>query len=283
MSDTTTPTAAQRAEANTYVAILTRIVGSVPAGFRTRAHAEFVALVMDRDTALAGPDWKWEVKLRTEIVGLKAQLEQARADNETILAEINPLKRNLEAANHATKTLEAQLAAANDRAGKWKADAVELHQWLDCECAQNASRKEKPWPCGACVAGSRHDTLADAERKAEEPVCDHDWSEANTEWSRCRKCGMGWARNTSPPAAEWYCSHCEQVIQPDHVTFDERHDERAQGCGLQVISRWINPSELFESAPEEPCATCGGEEIVMGEHDFNKPCPDCTDDTEAQS
>jgi len=42
-----------------------------------------------------------------------------------------------------------------------------------------------------------------------------------------------------PPKAEWFCEQCDQVVQPEHVTYDERHDERASGCGLPVGSRWI--------------------------------------------
>lgn len=29
----------------------------------------------------------------------------------------------------------------------------------------------------------------------------------------------------------WYCGHCRHEVNPRHVTYDERHDERSGGCG----------------------------------------------------
>lgn len=43
---------------------------------------------------------------------------------------------------------------------------------------------------------------------------------------------MGEVRETSC----WYCPHCELIIPPIKVTFDERHDERDGGCGLAVTA-----------------------------------------------
>lgn len=32
----------------------------------------------------------------------------------------------------------------------------------------------------------------------------------------------------------WRCTGCGDIVPPEHVTFDERHDERAGGCGAKV-------------------------------------------------
>lgn len=32
----------------------------------------------------------------------------------------------------------------------------------------------------------------------------------------------------------WYCPKCREQVHPNHVTFGERHDERAGGCGFVV-------------------------------------------------
>lgn len=32
----------------------------------------------------------------------------------------------------------------------------------------------------------------------------------------------------------WYCQHCHQDVQPEHVTYQETHDPRAGGCGHTV-------------------------------------------------
>jgi len=33
----------------------------------------------------------------------------------------------------------------------------------------------------------------------------------------------------------WWCETCHDMIEPEHVTFDERHDARAGGCGNKVV------------------------------------------------
>ncbi len=33
---------------------------------------------------------------------------------------------------------------------------------------------------------------------------------------------------------EWYCEHCNCVVDPKHVTWAERHDTREGGCGHVV-------------------------------------------------
>lgn len=33
------------------------------------------------------------------------------------------------------------------------------------------------------------------------------------------------------PDDEWFCKICNVVVDPLHVTYDERHDERYGGCG----------------------------------------------------
>lgn len=38
----------------------------------------------------------------------------------------------------------------------------------------------------------------------------------------------------APTRTEWFCDTCDRVIEPREVTFDERHDERAGGCGVYV-------------------------------------------------
>ena len=34
--------------------------------------------------------------------------------------------------------------------------------------------------------------------------------------------------------SDWWCQYCGSVVQPEHVTYDERHDERSGGCGGPV-------------------------------------------------
>lgn len=33
------------------------------------------------------------------------------------------------------------------------------------------------------------------------------------------------------PDFSWWCPTCQDWVQNEHVTFDERHDERCGGCG----------------------------------------------------
>ena len=33
----------------------------------------------------------------------------------------------------------------------------------------------------------------------------------------------------------WWCETCNEMIEPEHVTYDERHDIRMGGCGNKVI------------------------------------------------
>ena len=46
----------------------------------------------------------------------------------------------------------------------------------------------------------------------------------------------------SPPT--WFCYHCNRKLEPAEVTYDERHDERAGGCG--------NPVGLTAPLPSSP-------------------------------
>jgi len=36
----------------------------------------------------------------------------------------------------------------------------------------------------------------------------------------------------------WWCPHCKVEVQPEHVTFEETHDERYGGCGAYMD--WIS-------------------------------------------
>jgi hypothetical protein len=42
------------------------------------------------------------------------------------------------------------------------------------------------------------------------------------------------AQEPIKPTTGWYCPTCNQEVPCNHVTFDERHDERAGGCGGYV-------------------------------------------------
>ncbi len=33
----------------------------------------------------------------------------------------------------------------------------------------------------------------------------------------------------------WWCETCQDMIEPEHVTYDEKHDPRFGGCGMPVI------------------------------------------------
>ena len=43
---------------------------------------------------------------------------------------------------------------------------------------------------------------------------------------------------------DWWCENCQTIVQPDHVTFAETHDTRAQGCGYKVSLRDVTHMNL---------------------------------------
>jgi hypothetical protein len=85
-------------------------------------------------------------------------------------------------------------------------------------------------------------------RAALEEIADYDVSEKHgylDEWNEaasfneCQIIARKALSNTVAqeqikPAAGWYCPTCNQEVPCNHVTFDERHDERAGGCGGYV-------------------------------------------------
>lgn len=44
-------------------------------------------------------------------------------------------------------------------------------------------------------------------------------------------------------SGHWYCRTCRREVEPEGVTFEENHDERAGGCGESVYEcdKWHNP------------------------------------------
>lgn len=54
----------------------------------------------------------------------------------------------------------------------------------------------------------------------------------------------------------WYCPVCKTSVQWEHVTFDERHDPRAGGCGHHVREQsepvYVIPPLSWERCEELP-------------------------------
>lgn len=40
--------------------------------------------------------------------------------------------------------------------------------------------------------------------------------------------------NTAPDRHPWFCAHCQTGVPSNHVTYEERHDPNAGGCGYRV-------------------------------------------------
>lgn len=55
-------------------------------------------------------------------------------------------------------------------------------------------------------------------------------------------------------ALPWWCEDCQHGVPGEHVTFQERHDERAGGCGCHVVpweDRAIEGWHPAETAPRD--------------------------------
>jgi hypothetical protein len=54
-----------------------------------------------------------------------------------------------------------------------------------------------------------------------------------------------------PLPVGWWCSHCQCVVSPASVTFQETHDVRVGGCGHSV-------GNIPAISPQNPASTEGG-------------------------
>jgi hypothetical protein len=46
----------------------------------------------------------------------------------------------------------------------------------------------------------------------------------------------------------WWCHTCDREVEPQHVTHEEEHDERAGGCGDRL--EWVDDEETPKEPPE---------------------------------